>query len=346
MNPPHENQRNGKGGKSPDPLELFRASKKLFWLSLEQLQDGWRFFRATWKSPNRSTEDQRSIVEGEIIKTYHVLEKALAMSNFTELRATDKVLKLQQLLQEWSNLTGEQPDRFTGQAGVATSVLHAYAESHRSRGIDPDSIVDPRFAQAARDLGGGVELSSKPDPERAAAFRELAQTRRSIRAFTNETPPPELIERCIRDGMRSPSVCNRQTWRAHYYTGQDVQKVLAHQTGNRGFGQQVPAVLVITSDLRAFQGSGERYQAWIDGGMFSMSVLLSLHANGLGAVTLNWSVANKTDRALRQVAKIPDHERIILLIGLGYTDETRPVPVSARKPLDEILTHHNLSACE
>lgn len=95
-------------------------------------------------------------------------------------------------------------------------------------------------------------------------------------------------------------------------------------------------VIIVTSDLRYFTGTVERYQSWIDGGMFSMLLLLALHAKGLGAVALNWSVTNERDSALHEAMSLPEYERVIMLIGCGYPSPDGLVPVSKRRSPEKI----------
>jgi nitroreductase len=75
--------------------------------------------------------------------------------------------------------------------------------------------------------------------------------------------------------------------------------------------------------------------------MFSMLLLLGLHARGLGAVALNWSVLNHTDEMIRKPAAIPPHERIIMMIGCGVPEPDCVVPVSRRRSVSEIARWHS-----
>lgn len=81
---------------------------------------------------------------------------------------------------------------------------------------------------------------------------------------------------------------------------------MSYQNGNSGFGHTVPALFVITSDMRIFEKSGERNQGWVDGGLFAMALVYALHALGLGACMLNWSQDHDQDDALRAAFEIPD----------------------------------------
>jgi nitroreductase len=82
---------------------------------------------------------------------------------------------------------------------------------------------------------------------------------------------------------------------------------------------------------------GERYQGWIDGGLFAMTLALALHARGLGACFLNWSVPSARDKQLRRLIGIPDSELVITMMACGHLKPRFAVPVSQRKPLDAVL---------
>ena len=65
--------------------------------------------------------------------------------------------------------------------------------------------------------------------------------------------------------------------------------------------------------IRANRIGLERNQGWIDGGMFAMSLIYAFHALGIGTCCLNWAVDSRTDRTLRSVVSMPDHEAVIMM---------------------------------
>ena len=83
----------------------------------------------------------------------------------------------------------------------------------------------------------------------------------------------------------------------------------------------------------------ERNQCWIDGGLFAMSLVLGLHAQGLGTCFLNWSKSSPRDRAMRALLKLPPEEVIIVLVAVGHLPDTLEVARSARPPLDSVRRH-------
>jgi len=303
--------------------------------------DTLRYYNAaSWSGP--LPKHYFSHLEGDIIKHYHVVEKGMTMPDFRPQFGMPTVKRLIELINIWRRENGDlQNTHFKS----AYCVLRAYYDKHNMLGIDVGDIIPTECLSYADDLqGSGLGGTKQPEPIKPGdmeVFDRIAITRHSSRNFREDKIPNlDLINSSIDVAKSTPSVCNRQTWRVHAYTGDLAQSVLAQQNGNRGFGHTVPIVLVITSDMRYFSEVIERYQAWIEGGMFSMNLQLALHARGVGSVALNWSQLNCADVSIRQVGNIPDHERIIMLIGCGYTSDDGLVACSTRFPAEHFVTWH------
>ncbi|MEZ7956911.1 MAG: nitroreductase family protein [Rubritalea sp.] len=293
-------------------------------------QDAWRFFKASTVTGNYFGNDTAHL-ESDIIRLYHVVEKSLSMPAFRPRSSLNMVRQLQASLDKWDGLEGPH-------IASARVVLEAYRKKHEELGVDISDVFSGGATSCILDGQGGVKPYHSHTHLDREVFLRVMIGRVSVRNFDVERiPDQKILGRAVTAAMSSPSVCNRQTSKAYCFTGQRARELLALQNGNRGFGHTIPAIFIVTSDLRLFTGTTERYQAWIDGGMFAMSLLLGLHGGGLGALALNWSVLNRRDRELRQAASIPDHERIIMLIGCGYPTEGAVVPVSTRRDLEEVF---------
>jgi len=172
-------------------------------------------------------------------------------------------------------------------------------------------------------------------------FTELASTRKSVRMYSAEPPEKQVITSAVSIAIKTPSVCNRQPWRIHYFTNKSsVSSILDLQNGNRSFRDEIKALALVTVDLNSFFGPEERHQCFIDGGMFSMSFLYALHSMGLAACALNWAVNAITDIRIRTVSSIPKNEEIIMMIAIGnYQDEVK-IPKSERYNSKDILFFH------
>ena len=298
-----------------------------------------RRFRNSISARKLGTKAAVARIESDIVRQYHVIEKGLTMPDFRPGFGKDMVRGLVRSMRalEKHPCSGLCND---GQLAAARATLREYHERHAALGHDiSDVLPDPcrDLWQNAVHGDGGSRAFAPVDPEDADAFKRVARSRASVRNFDPaRIPSRDAIMAAVDLAMRSPSVCNRQTARVHVFTGADAQRALSFQSGNRGFGHKIPMVIIVTSDLRYFTGTAERYQGWIDGGMFSMLLLLALHSQGLGAVSLNWSVNNERDQQLRAAVGIPDYERVIMLIGCGHPTQNAMIPVSRRRAGSEI----------
>ena len=99
-------------------------------------------------------------------------------------------------------------------------------------------------------------------------------------------------------------------------------------------------MFIVTSDLQAFCNPGERFQCWIDGGMFAMSLLYAAHSLRLGACALNWSQTCERDIAMRTAVGIPDNEVVVMMMAVGHLPSQFSVAQSARKELSEVVRWH------
>ena len=169
-------------------------------------------------------------------------------------------------------------------------------------------------------------------------------SRYSLREFSKDVVPEELIKRALKLAMKTPSVCNRQAWHVlHSSDNTIIKKALSYQNGNRPFGDKTPNLMIITTDLKAFFSGFEHYQHWIDGGLFSMSIMYALHSLGIASCPLNWCQTPKRDKQLRKAIKINTNHTVIMMIAIGYPDDVNKVCSSTRRPLEEIFSNIELT---
>ncbi len=256
-------------------------------------------------------------LETQATKDYHRVEKALALGTPKRPFGADLNRRLTAVLQQ----IDEQSDL----ANHASSALAALNDWNADGSIADE--VSPRSNTSHHDLS----------PEEVERF---FSTRHSVRNFDmSRLLSRAKIEHAIAMASRSPSVCNRQAWRVWIADDMNTTtRVLGYQNGNRGFGS-VPAVAVVTADARLFAGPGERNQAWIDGGLFAMTLSWALHGLGIASCMLNMSTSNSVTDALRTEFGIPDHELVVMMIAIGYAAEPHRVARSPRRPLTEIVRY-------
>lgn len=231
---------------------------------------------------------------------------------------------------------------------IAANVLIAYCDFNKEHGAG-DAALERQVTALARraealdctTAEGGVKQVSRASILARAntpGIDGFFASRHSVRHFSGEPVSLSAIENAVRIALHTPSVCNRQSWKVYAYLDEkDRKEVLACQQGNRGFGDSAGGALVVTADQATFFSYGERNQAWVDGGMFAMSLVYGLHAHGLGTCCLNWCAELKHDRQLRRLIGLPDSEVVIMMIAVGCLPEELNVAFSSRKTLDNVL---------
>jgi nitroreductase len=304
--------------------------------------DFWRYLKF---SATIAPHETKARMQGRIIATYHVIEKGLSLKEPRTGFGMGIVTALIELLEKYS-------EKYTWDetAQVALNTLLAYNNFNLSRGHINEDLNVRLTKLKSRCVGeqhqtteGGTRFVEKEAIKAAVAvnFQEFVNSRHSVRNFASDDVPLDLIQDSASIALKTPSVCNRQTWKIHVFSDDALkQKVLSYQNGNRGFGHTASKVVLVTCDLSNFLDAGERNQAFIDGGMFSMSFIYALHSFGVGTCCLNWSVTSERDQALRREIPIPETEVIIMMIAVGSLPDQFYVANSARRKVQEIVNYH------
>ena len=320
--------------------KIIRNLRQQILYYLEVYRDSRRYLGACdWAGA--PAKNRSSHLLGDIIRKYHVVEKALAMPKFRPGSAVDVVKSLIKDLKSWENLP-KDGFQSTSQISAAHEVLKSYLERHQELAFDVSGTFKEFQPREGNDTNtGGANPYVVDQNLDWSGLKQLLRGRRSLRSFeASRIPSPEVLHSIARTAIKSPSVCNRQTGRLHVFTGEKVIQLLEYQTGNRGFGHQVPVLFVITTDMRFFLSRKERNQPGIDGGLFALQTVLAIQSEGMGSVCLNWCVDHNSDLKLREIAGIPEYENVIMLIGCGYPSNEALSPISQRYPAEAILTIH------
>ncbi|MEM9104879.1 MAG: nitroreductase family protein [Pseudomonadota bacterium] len=293
-----------------------------------------RFAKHSFVEKGTTREHRRAILRILI----HYIEGGMC---FPDVRLGYGQEKVQSIL---SKLEGYLADFGSDEtAAWAVATIYSYLEFHEKQGA-PISDVTEKLDQL-RDLvtdvsAGGVEEVTREEIAAATDFdfRRFVLARHSVRQYTEQPLSDHEIRRIVRNAQECANVCNRQTVKTYAFNDYAVvQELLTHQAGNAGFRNEIRTLFIVSANMAHMNLIGERYQAWIDGGIFAQTLALSIHAEGLGACFLNWSVEKETDIALRQLVGIPDNEVVITFMSAGHLKERFNVPTSARKPLDHAL---------
>lgn len=301
-----------------------------------------RFMR--WISLDASTDKAR--VETRLAFDIHRLEKGLSHVNFRcgfGKGVLREISKRMVLLEKVDKSYKTNP---LYQQGL--SVLHEYQCRHNEANYDltsvkamfPEHIWESALSyelDASNGAGSFIMNSSTKADNLSKGFVQLAQNRYSVREYPDEPVSQELLDKVYAVSMKTPSVCNRQATRIYQITDQEkIKAALKIQGGFNGYDMP-PVLLLVTSDIRAFMNYGERNEPFVDGGLFSMSLLYALEAYGLAACPLNAMFSLSQDRQTRELLNMPDYEFPVMYIAVGNFPESVPVCRSVRRSPESIV---------
>jgi iodotyrosine deiodinase len=198
---------------------------------------------------------------------------------------------------------------------------------------------------------------------RSREFSDLMRTRRSVRHFSSEAVPRELIENAIEIAGMAPSGANQQPWTFVVVSDPDVKERMReaaereekllyderatdeylralHPIGTDWIKTHItdaPYVIVVFEQAWGRNGDGSRrkhYYVRESVGIATGFMLASLHAAGLATLTHSPSPMG----FLKEILERPENERPFVLIPVGYPADGAEVPKIAvqKKPLGEI----------
>jgi nitroreductase len=160
---------------------------------------------------------------------------------------------------------------------------------------------------------------------------EAIFTRRSVRAFTSEPVPDELLRQVLQAGAASASGGNVQAW--GFVLVRSAERLAALRSLAPGIIGQPTAVIAICLDseraARLGGGGGERL-AWLDIGLATQNLLLAAHDLGLGACP----IGSLHRQGVAAFLDLPPGVQPVLLMALGYPQIKPATP--GRRPLSEV----------
>jgi iodotyrosine deiodinase len=218
-------------------------------------------------------------------------------------------------------------------------------------------VEEPRFVP--------LEFERLPLAEqlaRSRAFLESMRLRRSVRQFSSEPVPIELVENAVATAGTAPSGAHQQPWTFVVVSDPAVKRGIrraAEEEERRSYESRMPdewlealrplgtdwrkphiedAPFVIVVFEQAFGVAPDgtkikHYYVRESVGIAVGFLLASLHQAGLVALTHTPSPM----RFLREILGRPMNERPYVLIPVGYPAEGCAVPELERKPLSELL---------
>ena len=214
-----------------------------------------------------------------------------------------------------------------------------------------------RFAPLAFERLGEAEMV-----ERSRTFLARVGTRRTVRHFSREPVPWEVLENAIRAAATAPSGANQQPWTFVAVSDPGLKARLreaAEAEERRSYEGRMPDewlraleplgtdwrkphitdapwVVVVFEQAYGVGEAGERrkhYYVRESVGIAVGFLLVALHESGLATLTHTPSPMGFLGDLLGR----PENERPYVLIPVGYPAAGATVPLIERKPLDEVL---------
>lgn len=154
---------------------------------------------------------------------------------------------------------------------------------------------------------------------------EVLKTRRSVREFTSDPVPREVLEDIVDCARLAATAINIQPWEFVVVTQKGMRDRIAASTDYGKHIATAPACILV------FCKAGTYYLE--DGCAASQNILLAARAHGLGSC---WIAGDKKlyGETVRQLVGAPLDYRLVSLIPIGYPAN---VPAPPKRGLDSVL---------
>ena len=204
-------------------------------------------------------------------------------------------------------------------------------------------------------------LSQGEALKRSREFLTRLRARRSVRDFSPDPVPRELIENAIRSAGTAPSGANQQPWSFVVVTEPELkariraaaereEELLYTRRASAEYLEAIepigtdwskphitdaPYLIVVFEQAWSFDATGQKrkhYYVRESVGIAVGFLLLALHMSGLATLTH----APSPMGFLKQILERPENERPFLLIPVGYPAPNAEVPALEKKTLEDI----------
>lgn len=235
------------------------------------------------------------------------------------------------VLSEYFSVVGASPVTERARRVFEAARLGAETPLRESDGAGPDLRRGQAFKPYPYEAIAKTDISF-------ASLEALFLQRRSVRWYEDRIVPKVLVQQAADTASLAPSACNRQPYRFAFCGDKEKAVAIAKCAGGTGgFAENLPALVVLLGDLSAFPYERDRHLIYIDGSLAVMQFMLALETLGLSSCPINWPEDDLSERAVRQILPLKDHERIVMLLAVGYADRTGGIPFSQKKVRQQIL---------
>lgn len=198
---------------------------------------------------------------------------------------------------------------------------------------------------------------------RAVEFHRRISGRRTVRDFSSQEVPRDVIELCLKAAATSPSGANRQPWHFVVVSDPELKRRIREQAeqeerdfydwrapddwlralepfgtdAHKPFLEAAPYLIVIFAQMHGVNDQGEpikHYYVNESVGIATGILLTALHHAGLATLTHTPSPM----RFLNGLLDRPRYERPFLILVVGYPTDDVKVPKISKKDLEDVAT--------
>lgn len=146
------------------------------------------------------------------------------------------------------------------------------------------------------------------------------ETRRSIRRFTPELVSRHVLGTVLRAAMQAPSARDERPWHFVVISERSTLDRIAEWHPDAKMLFTVQTAIAVCGELT----NNTRIHYWLcDCACATQNLLLSAHANGLGAVWVGIYPVEERMELVRDLLRLPKDVVPLNIIPLGYPGETR-----------------------
>jgi len=210
-----------------------------------------------------------------------------------------------------------------------------------------------------------LDFERLPEPEmrvRAAAFHAELARRRTVRDFSTEPVPLEVIREAIRTAGTAPSGAHLQPWHFVVVTDPETRakiRAAAEEEERKSYAERfppewlaalaplgtdenkphltdAPALIAVFAERSPPEGCDRKRNYYVSEsvGIATGMLIAALHHAGLATLTHTPNPMG----FLRELLGRPANETAFVLLPVGYPKPDARVPDLRRKPLDEIMS--------
>lgn len=166
-------------------------------------------------------------------------------------------------------------------------------------------------------------------------FKEVVKNRYSCKKFLDEQVSKESLEQILEAGRLAPTAKNLQEQHIYVVQSKEYLDRIDQVTPCR---YNAPTVLVVafdTNNVFTYPG-GKRDSGVEDASIVATHLTLAAYNEGVDSCWINFFDPDQ----LKDVLKLPENEEILMLLDLGYGDNSSPLPNhSSRKELSETVSY-------